>query len=49
MDKEVVHIYNGRFSAIKSNTFELVIMRWVNVEPVIQSEVNQKEKDKYRT
>ena len=47
MDKEVVHIYNGRFSAIKSNTFELVIMRWVNVEPVIQSEVNQKEKDKY--
>ena len=34
------------YSAIKRNTFELVLMRWMNLEPIIQSEVNQKEKDK---
>ena len=36
------------YSAIKRNTFESVLMRWINLEPVIQSEVSQKEKDKYR-
>ena len=35
------------YSAIKRNTFELVLMRWMNLEPIIQSEVSQKEKDKY--
>ena len=35
------------YSAIKRNTFELVIIRWMNLEPIIQSEVSQKEKDKY--
>ena len=35
------------YSAIKSNTFESVLMRWMNLEPIIQSEVSQKEKDKY--
>ena len=35
-------------SAIKRNTFESVPMRWTNPEPIIQSEVSQKEKDKYR-
>ena len=35
------------YSAIKRNTFESVLMRWVNLEPIIQSEVSQKEKDKY--
>ena len=34
-------------SAIKRNTFESVLMKWINLEPIIQSEVNQKEKDKY--
>jgi len=34
------------YSAIKRNRFELVLIRWMNLEPVIQSEVNQKEKDK---
>ena len=29
------------------NTFELVLMKWINLELVIQSEVSQKEKDKY--
>ena len=36
------------YSDIKRNTFESVLMRWMNPEPIIQSEVNQKEKDKYR-
>ena len=36
------------YSAIKRETFESVLMRWMNLEPIIQSEVSQKEKDKYR-
>ena len=36
------------YSAIKRNTFESVLMRCMNLEPIIQSEVSQKEKDKYR-
>ena len=35
------------YSAIKRNIFESVLMRWMNLEPVKQSEVSQKEKDKY--
>ena len=35
------------YSAIQGNTFKLVLMRWMNLEPIIQSEVSQKEKDKY--
>ena len=35
------------YSATKRNAFESVLMRWMNIEPVIQSEVNQKEKDRY--
>ena len=37
------------YSAIKRNTFESVLMRWMNLEPIIQSEVSQKEKDKYHS
>ena len=33
--------------AIKRKSLESVLMRWMNLEPVIQSEVSQKEKDKY--
>ena len=48
MDKEdVAHIYNG-ILAIKRNEIELFVMRWMDLESVIQSEVNQKEKNKYR-
>ena len=48
MDKEVWKIYTVEYySAIKRNTFESVLMRWMNLEPIIQSEVSQKEKDKY--
>ena len=32
------------YSAIKKNTFESVLMRWMKLEPIIQSEVSQKEK-----
>ena len=35
------------YSVIKRNMFESVLVRWMNLEPIIQSEVNQKEKDKY--
>ena len=35
------------YSAIKRNTFESVLLRWMNLEPIIQSEVSQKEKDIY--
>ena len=32
---------------IKRNIFESVLMRWMNLKPIVQSEVSQKEKDKY--
>ena len=35
------------YSAIKWNTFESVLMRCMNLEPIIQSKLSQKEKDKY--
>ena len=35
------------YLAIKRNAFESVLMRWMNLEPNIQSEVSQKEKEKY--
>ena len=48
MDKEaVVLIHDGILISIKRNTFESALLRWMNLEPIIQSEVSQKEKDKY--
>ena len=35
------------YSAMKKNPFESVLVRWMKLEPVIQSEVSQKEKNKY--
>ena len=35
------------YSAIKKNSFESVLMRWMKLEPTIQSEVSQKEKHQY--
>ena len=35
------------YSAIKKNPFESVLMRWMKLEPIIQSEVSQKEKHQY--
>ena len=46
--KKLWDIYTmGQYSAIKRHASESVLMRWMNLEPVIQSEVSQKEKDKY--
>ena len=36
------------YSAIKRNEIELFVVRWMDLESVIQSEVNQKEENKYR-
>ena len=47
MDKEVVNIHNGISLSHKRSAFESVLMKWMNLEPTIQSEVGQKEKDKY--
>ena len=42
--KKLWFIYTMEYySAIKRNTFESVLMRWMKLEPVIQSEVSQKE------
>ena len=47
--KKLWYIYTMEYySAINRNTFESILMRWMNLEPIIQSEVTQKEKDKYR-
>ena len=35
------------YSAITKNSFESVLMRWMNLEPIIQREVSQKDKDQY--
>ena len=46
--RKLRYIYTMKYySAIKRNTFESLLMRWMNLEPIIQSEVSQKEKDKY--
>ena len=47
MDK-LWYIYTMEYySAIKRNAFESVLMTWMDLEPIIQSEGSQKEKDKY--
>ena len=44
----MVHVYIMEYySAIKRNVSESVLMRWMNLESIIQSEVCQKKKDKY--
>ena len=50
MDRKLWYVYTMEYYlAIKKNAFESVLMRWMNLETVIQSEVkSQKEKDKYR-
>ena len=48
MDKEAVEVYTMEYySAIKSHTFESVLRRWMNLEPIIQHKVSQKQKYKY--
>ena len=46
--RKLWYIYTmGYYSAIKKNTFESVLMRWMKLEPIIQSEVSQREKHQY--
>ena len=46
--RKLWYIYRMEYySAIKKNTFESVLMRWMKLEPIIQSEVSQKDKDQY--
>ena len=46
--RKLWYIYTVEYySAIKKNTFESVLMRWMKLEPIIQSEVSQKEKHQY--
>ena len=48
--RKLRYIYTMEYySAIKKNTFESVLMRWMKLEPIIQSEVSQKEKHQYST
>ena len=46
--KKMWHIYTMEYySAIKRNEIEVFVVRWMDPESVIQSEVSQKEKNKY--
>ena len=46
--KKLWYIYTMEYySAIKKNTFESVLMRWMKLEPIVQSEISQKEKHQY--
>ena len=46
--RKLWYIYTTEYySAIKKNIFKSVLMRWMKLDPVIQSEVSQKEKHQY--
>ena len=46
--RKLWYIYTTEYySAIKKNAFESVLMRWMKLEPIIQSEVSKKEKQQY--
>ena len=46
--RKLWYIYTmEQYSAIRKNTFESVLMKWMKLEPIIQSEVSQKEKHQY--
>ena len=48
MDKEVVvYIHNGILLDYKKNAFESVLVRWMKLEPIIRSEVSQKDKHQH--
>ena len=48
LDKEVVvNVYNVILVSYKKNTLESILMRGMKLEPIIQSEVSQKEKYQY--
>ena len=43
----MVHVYSVILLGHKRNTFESVVVKWMNLEPLLQSEVSQKQKNKY--
>ena len=45
--KKLWYMYMMEYYSVIKNASESVLMRWMNLEPVIQSEVSQKEKNKY--
>ena len=46
--RKLWYIYTTEYySAIKKNAFESVLIRWMKLEPIMQSEVSQKEKHQY--
>ena len=46
--RKLWYIYTMEYySAIKKDTFESILMRWMKLEPILQSEVSQKEKHQY--
>ena len=46
--RKLWYIYTmEHYSAIKKNTFKSVLMRWMKLEPIIQSEISQKGKHQY--
>ena len=47
-DEWIRYIYTMKYySAIKKNSFESVLIRWMKLEPIIQTEVSQKDKEHY--
>ena len=47
--RKLWYVYTMEYYSAIKRTHLSVLMRWMNLEPVIQREVSQKEKDKYRT
>ena len=46
--RKLWYIYTMEYySAIKKNSFESILMRWMKLEPIIQSEISQKDKEHY--
>ena len=46
--RKLWYIYTMEYySAVKKNSFESVLMRWMKLEPILESEVSQKDKEHY--
>ena len=45
--RKLWYIYTMEYYSAIKNSFESVLMRWMKLEPIIQSEVRQKDKDHY--
>ena len=46
--KKMWYMYTMEYYSIKRNEIELFVVRWMDLESVIQSEISQEEKNKYR-